>query len=86
MLFIAILKLESDCDRVGEGESGMGMGDLASLNVKKMLRRRRVLVCHLSSRILVRRYSPDRMAKNIAPIHNWEIAMFSTVVFSCGFL
>ena len=34
MSFIALLKLESDCDRVGKGKSGMGMGVLASLNVK----------------------------------------------------
>ena len=34
MLSIALLKLESDCDRVGEGDSGMGMGGLASHNVK----------------------------------------------------
>ena len=34
MSLIALLKLEDDCDRVGEGESGMEMGDLASLNVK----------------------------------------------------
>ena len=34
MPFINLLKLESDCDRVGEGESEMVMGGLASLNVK----------------------------------------------------
>ena len=34
MSFIVLLKLESDCDRVREGESGMGMGDLSSLNIK----------------------------------------------------
>ena len=36
MSFIAFLKLESDCDGVGEAESGMGMGDLACLNIKKL--------------------------------------------------
>ena len=34
MSFITLLKLESDCDLVGDGESGIGMGYLASLNVK----------------------------------------------------
>ena len=34
MSFIALLKLEIDCDRVGEGKSGMRMGGLDSLHVK----------------------------------------------------
>ena len=34
MSIIVLLKLKSNFDPVGEGESGMGMGDLASLNVK----------------------------------------------------
>ena len=38
------------------------------------------MVRRISSGILVQKYLHDRMAKNIAPIHNWEIAMFSTVV------
>ena len=34
MLFIVLLKLGSDCDRVGEDESDVVMGGLVSLNVK----------------------------------------------------
>ena len=45
-----------------------------------------MLVCRLSSGILVRRYLHDCMAKNIAPIQNWAITMFLTVVFNCGVL
>ena len=39
-----------------------------------------MLVRRLSSGILVQRCPHDLMAKNISPIHNWAIAMFSTVV------
>ena len=55
---------------------------LECFNCRPFLKKRRSLnrsmfVLRFSSGMFVRRYSQDRMAKKIAAVHNWAMAMFS---------
>ena len=50
------------------------------LRWKRISRRHKVLVHCFSSGMFVCRYSQERMAKNMAPVHNCAMAMFSSVI------
>ena len=56
------------------------MGDLVSLNVKTNVAEAEGVGSSSFSGILVPRYLHNHMVKDIVPIHNWVITMFSTVV------